>query len=315
MKRQWGELVGSSAAIRKVYATLEKVASTDANVLVWGESGTGKEVLAQRIHDFSQRNSGPFVKVDLGAIVEHLFESELFGHTAGAFTGAAVNKVGRMQLAEKGSLFLDEISNLSLPLQAKLLTVLQQRLILPLGQVAPISVDFRLICATNQPLKELVQQGLFRQDLLYRINTVEIHLPPLRARKEDIRPLAEHFLQKYAMHYQQAVPQLTSSAWQFLQKYDWPGNVRQLQHSMERAVILGEGNPLPPEFIHAQFLEQESEGMYLHTLNLQEVEIQVIQLALRKHAGNITYAARDLGITRTSLYRRLEKYHINEDSY
>jgi transcriptional regulator with PAS, ATPase and Fis domain len=288
------------------------VAATDANVLIWGENGTGKEVIARSIHHQSSRNQGPFVQVDVGALVGNLFEGELFGYEKGAFTGAASSKTGRLELAQKGSLLLDEIGNLDLSLQAKLLTVLQQRKVLPLGSSRPVSVDFRLICATNRPLPELVSQQSFRQDLLYRINTVEIHLPPLRGRREDIRPLATHFLQHYAQKYERTIPELSPAAWGRLEQYEWPGNVRQLQHAMERAVVLAENHPFQPEELQLGPLNRSQSGLYLESLNLRQVEIQVIRQALSLHGGNITYAARELGLTRTSLYRRMAKYGLGE---
>ena len=253
-----------------------------------------------------------FINVDLGAITESLFESELFGHKKGAFTDAREDRAGRFEVASGGSLFLDEIGNLSLPLQAKLLTALQSRQVMKVGSSQPISVDIRLVCATNMPLYDMVNEGTFRQDLLYRINTVEIELPPLRERLEDLPVLAEHFLRMYARKYQKEQLKFAANTVRKLEEYSWPGNIRELRHAVERAVILSEGKQLRPE----DFLLQDrssngnEDGEMVQTYNLDELEKWAIQKTMTKHRGNITKAAQDLGITRAALYRRLEKYGL-----
>lgn len=303
-------MIGRSESMARVFSTIEKVATTDANVLILGENGTGKELVAKALHERSARSKGPFVSVDMGAISETLFESELFGHVKGAFTDAREDRKGRFESAENGTLFLDEIGNLSLPLQAKLLSVLQQRKVTRVGSNRPIDVDIRLIAATNMPVKHMVKERRFRQDLLYRINTVEIHLPPLRERKEDLPLLAEHFVSIYAERYSRQVTGISSATMSRLEKYHWPGNIRELQHAIERAIIMSENDVLQPSDF---FFTQEDPGgpdLQLESFNLEEVEKIVIRKAIRKHAGNITHAAHELGLTRTSLYRRIEKYGL-----
>ncbi|QHL87036.1 response regulator [Nibribacter ruber] len=305
------ELVGTSPAMQKVYQTLEKVASTDANVLILGENGTGKEVAARLLHRLSKRAKEVFIPVDLGAVTETLFESELFGHMKGAFTDAKEDRIGRFEVASGGTLFLDEIGNVSLPLQAKLLTALQSRVVTPVGSNRGKLVDIRLICATNMPLYDMVKQGRFRQDLLYRINTVEVQLPPLRERKEDIQPLAERFLATFAKKYQKPPVQLSKAVLQKLQSYSWPGNIRELEHTMERAMIMCESGHLHPSDI---YLAEDTVDMEELTLakdqTLGNVEKTLVQQALLKNNGNITHASKELGITRTALYRRIEKYGL-----
>jgi DNA-binding NtrC family response regulator len=309
MNTHYGDFIGISAAMQQVYQTIEKVGATDANVLILGENGTGKELAAQALHRKSSRTSEAFITVDLGAVSETLFESELFGHAKGAFTDAREDRAGRFEIASGGTLFLDEIGNLNLGLQAKLLTALQSRQITRLGTNKPKNIDIRLISATNMPLYDLVTQGRFRQDLLYRINTVELHLPPLRERKEDIPLLAEHFLSLYARKYQKPQLTLEKATLKKLTEYHWPGNIRELDHALERAVILSDQptlrvtdfdfmKPVPPP----QTPEQE--------YTLEMLDRMMVQKMLRKHAGNITHAARELGITRTALYRRIEKYGL-----
>ncbi|MEL6926437.1 MAG: sigma-54 dependent transcriptional regulator, partial [Bacteroidota bacterium] len=235
------EIIGKSSAMQRVFSAIDKVAKTDANVLILGENGTGKEMIARALHQKSQRANDVFVNVDLGAVSETLFESELFGHKKGSFTGAYEDRMGRFEAATNGSLFLDEIGNLSLPLQAKLLTVLQNRQILRVGDNTPIPVNIRLICATNMPLYDMVKENTFRQDLLYRINTVELTLPPLRERTEDIPLLADHFLQTYRKKYHKPELDIAGGTIQKLQAYNWPGNIRELRHAMERAIIRLQG--------------------------------------------------------------------------
>ncbi|HEY0611777.1 MAG TPA: sigma-54 dependent transcriptional regulator [Chitinophaga sp.] len=301
-------ITGSSAAMQQVMDTVNRVAATDANILILGENGTGKDMLARHIHQLSLRNKQALVSVDLGAISETLFESELFGHVKGAFTDAREDRHGRFEEASGGTIFLDEIGNISLPFQAKLLTVLQNRSITRVGSNKAVPVDVRLICATNRNIQQMAAQHLFRQDLLYRINTIEVHLPPLRERTEDIIPLAEHFLQLYRDKYKRPVSSLHESLVQQLQQYDWPGNIRELQHAMERAVILSQGKVLMPKdvFVKSPAREQDLDTGY----NLEEMERNIITQAMKKCNGNITEAARELGLSRAALYRRLEKYNL-----
>ncbi|NIR52270.1 sigma-54-dependent Fis family transcriptional regulator [candidate division KSB1 bacterium] len=304
------DFIGESEAMQRVFATIHKVAKTDANVLITGENGTGKELVARELHRQSPRADEVFISVDMGAISETLFESELFGHVKGAFTDAREDRAGRFEIASGGTLFLDEIGNLPLPLQAKLLTVLENRQVTRLGSNVPKQIDVRLICATNKPIHEMVVETKFRQDLLYRINTVEIPLPPLRERKEDIPLLLDHFLTRYCKKYQKPNKRISASALKKLQKYYWPGNVRELQHAVERAVIMSDSNVLQPFDFFFTTAEQKEDGLIFDNYNLEEVEKIVIQKAISKHDGNISKAARELGLTRTSLYRRLEKYGL-----
>ncbi len=307
-----GEIIGESKAIQQVLAMIEKVAKTDANVLILGENGTGKELVAKAIHRHSLRAREVFVSVDMGAISENLFESELFGHKKGAFTDAKEDRTGRFELAQKGTLFLDEIGNLPLTHQAKLLAVLQNRQITPLGSNKVIPIDIRLICATNLNIHQAVAEGHFRQDLLYRINTVEIHLPPLRERTGDIPILAKYFLQKYAKKYHRPIPKLSAEAIVFLESYPFPGNVRELEHALERALIMSDSELLSPDdFLFLKTNKNLSNNSFATaTLNLDDIEKNMIQKALDKYNGNISKAAKELGLTRASLYRRLEKYGL-----
>ena len=305
------DIVGQSSAMMKVFQTIEKVASTDANILILGENGTGKEMIARAIHRRSKRNERIFINVDMGSISENLFESELFGYKKGAFTDAKEDKAGRFEVANGGTLFLDEIGNIPLNLQSKLLAVLQNRKVTRVGAVMANDIDIRLICATNQPLQEMVQQSEFRQDLLYRINTIELHLPPLRDRKEDIPLLADHFLKVYARKYDKDIEKLDHATYQKLQDYNWPGNVRELQHALERAIIMADGNTLmPDDFLLLKGSEETMEQFVFEDYNLEEVEKMVLRKALDKHVGNISKAADELGLTRASLYRRMDKYGL-----
>lgn len=310
-----GMMIGKSAAMRSVKNMIQKVAETDANVLILGENGTGKELVARSIHRQSLRKDEIFVNVDLGAVPESLFESELFGHVKGAFTDAREDRIGRVEAASGGTLFLDEIGNLSMPLQAKMLAALQNRQIVRLGAHQPINVDIRLVCATNMPLYKMIQEKTFRQDLVYRINTVEIQLPPLRERTGDIPILAQHFLDDYAKRYNKKAKRIAPATLKKLEEHSWPGNIRELRHAIERAVILSERDQLQPEdfvfrvqpnAINGKIEEIEEEAV----LNLDEVERQTIEKAMKLHAGNISHAAKELGLTRAALYRRLEKYGI-----
>ncbi|HNP18021.1 MAG TPA: sigma-54 dependent transcriptional regulator [Fulvivirga sp.] len=304
------DIIGNSKSIKEVFNLIDKVAKTDANVLILGENGTGKELVARAIHQRSLRKENTFVGVDMGAITQSLFESELFGHKKGSFTDAKEDRSGRFELANGGTLFLDEIGNLSLPLQSKLLTVFQNRVVTPIGSNQAIPIDIRLVCATNMDIHTMVKDNTFRQDLLYRINTVEIRIPPLRDRVEDIPLLANHFLQIYSKKYRKDVTQITAEAMSSLQKYNWPGNIRELQHALERAVIMSDNQVLDVnEFF---FLKGGSAAgsadLDTNNLNLDEVERNAIQKAISIHGGNISKAAKELGLTRASLYRRLEKH-------
>ncbi len=304
------DLVGKSPKMQMVFSMIDKVAKTDANVLITGENGTGKELVARALHRQSNRKDEVFIGVDLGAISHSLFESELFGHVKGAFTDAKEDRAGRFEIANGGTLFLDEISNIPLELQAKLLTAIQSRKITRVGSGKEIEVDIRLICATNANLEKLVQEGIFRQDLLYRIKTVEIEIPPLRERVIDIELLAEHFLNQFKRKYNKPNLQLNETALNKLQNYNWPGNVRELQHSIERAIILTEESRIQPNDFALGTPGQESSDLQFSNMNLEEIEKITIRKALEKHEGNISQAAKDLGLTRTSLYRRMEKYKL-----
>lgn len=307
------DIIGASAAIKNVFSIIDKVAGTDANILILGENGTGKELIARAIHKKSLRHDKTFVNVDMGAITETLFESELFGHKKGAFTDAKEDRMGRFEIADKGTLFLDEIGNLSQPLQSKLLTVLQNRTVTRIGTNTAKPFDTRLICATNMDLYNMVHDGSFRQDLLYRINTVEIHLPPLRERIDDIPSLCEHFLEKYKNKYRKDSLSIHTSGMRLLQKYNWPGNIRELQHAIERAVIMGDQNQLTSDdffFLTNKGSNASTEIQMEDSFNLDEVEKQTILKAIKIHSGNISKAAKELGLTRASLYRRLTKHGI-----
>jgi two-component system, NtrC family, response regulator HydG len=301
--------IGNSQTVQNILDTIERVAATDANILILGENGTGKDLVAKIIHQQSLRKEKTFVPVDLGAIAETLFESELFGHAKGAFTDAKEDRMGKLEEADGGTIFLDEVGNISLPMQAKLLTVLQNRTITKVGSNKTKAIDVRLICATNKAVYKMVTENNFRQDLLYRINTIEIQLPALRDRKEDIPLLADYFLHIYAKKYNRTVTELSSAVIKQLQKHNWPGNVRELQHAMERAVILCQTDTLLPENFKGFTLNNDSITT-IESLQLEEVEVLMIKKALSKHNGNITETARELGLTRASLYRRLEKFGI-----
>ncbi len=304
------DFIGDSPEMKEVFSTIKKVAQTDANVLILGENGTGKELVARAICRNSLRKDDVCVSVDLGSIAETLFESELFGHMKGSFTDAKADKPGRFEIASGGTLFLDEIGNLSPTLQAKILTVIERREVTRVGANKSINIDVRLICATNNNIYEMVDQGRFRQDLLYRINTVEIHLPPLRERTGDIEILANHFLVLYTKKYKKKINKISAQAHKKMSLYSWPGNVRELQHAIERAIIMCDTNILDADdFILKQPLKKQSD-LEFDTYNLDEIERKVITKVLKQHQGNITKAADDLGLTRTSLYRRMEKYEL-----
>jgi DNA-binding NtrC family response regulator len=305
------ELIGDSEAMKNIFFKIEKIAPTDANILVLGENGTGKDLIAKAIHQNSLRAKKAFIKVDVGALTESLFESELFGHKKGSFTGANEDREGRFEAANGGTLFLDEIGNITLQQQSKLLSVLQNRQVIRLGSNIPINIDIRLICATNVPLAELANENRFRKDLIYRINTVEITVPPLRKRGSDIVLLAHHFASIYAKKYLKPQLDFDGRAIEKLKEYPFPGNVRELQYTMERAVIMSEGEILASSdliFSPIETIEKKEEEP--KELNLSSVEKSTILRVIEKHSGNISKAAKELGLTRTALYRRLSKYDI-----
>ncbi|HEY5370223.1 MAG TPA: sigma-54 dependent transcriptional regulator [Hanamia sp.] len=305
------ELIGTSDVMKDIFFKIEKIAPTDANILILGENGTGKDLIAKAIHENSFRSKKPFVKVDVGALTESLFESELFGHKKGSFTGAGEDREGRFEAANGGTLFLDEIGNITLQQQSKLLSVLQNRQITRLGSNIPASIDIRLVCATNLPLTELANENRFRKDLIYRINTVEIIVPPLRKRAADIILLAKHFANIYAKKYVKSSPEFDASAIEKLSQYSFPGNVRELQYTMERALIMSEEKTLSAtDLIFSPIESAVSEKEEAKDLNLSSVEKSAILRVIEKHNGNISRAAKELGLTRTALYRRLSKYDI-----
>ena len=307
---QANAFIGQSSVMKEVFATIEKAAKTDANILITGESGTGKELVARAIHQASLRAKSTFINVDMGAISESLFESELFGHKKGAFTDAKSDRVGRFELAKGGSLFLDELANLPLNQQAKLLTALQNRQITPVGSMKSTDIDIRLISATNDNLHEAVSSGRFRQDLLYRINTVEIRLPPLRERKEDIPLLIEYYLNYYCNKYNRQLI-INASDIQRLSRYSWPGNVRELRHAIERAIILTDSDNLDiSSIIHTSSAQTSVDDLSAPVFDLNKVEQQTIAKALAHFKGNVSQAAKALGLTRGALYRRLDKYGL-----
>jgi DNA-binding NtrC family response regulator len=306
------ELLGESEVMQDIFFKVEKIAPTDANILILGENGTGKDLIAKAIHQHSLRTEKPYIKVDVGALTESLFESELFGHKKGAFTDAREDRMGRFEAGNGGTLFLDEIGNISLHQQAKLLSVLQNRMVTRLGSNQPTPIDIRLICATNVPLSELANESRFRKDLIYRINTVEIMVPPLRRREEDIVLLARHFARNYTTKYMKPSLDFDTKAIEKLKSYHYPGNVRELQYTIERAVIMADGDVLqakdlifsPIESGRPQAADEPQE------LKLSTIEKNAILKVIEKHNGNISKAAKELGLTRTALYRRLSKYDI-----
>ena len=299
-------ILGKSDAIGKLKENIRIIAPTDASVLILGENGTGKELVARTIHRCSGRHTEMFMGVDMGAIPETLFESELFGHQKGAFTGAIQDKPGRFELAEKGTLFLDEIGNLPVTMQTKLLTVLEQRTIRRIGANTDIPIDIRLISATNQPIQQMVENGSFRRDLLYRLNTIELVIPPLRERIEDIPELAEYFLEEACRKYGKPGLEISRRSMKQLQQYSWPGNVRELQNTLARGVIMAEDRQIRFDQLGSRAGQPASQA----TLNIEENEKALIQKALVTNRGNVTRAAGDLGIDRNALYRRMKKYGL-----
>ena len=300
---------GASAPMRELRAMVEKIAETDANVLITGENGTGKEMLAREIHALSKRFRREMVTVDMGAVTETLFESELFGHKKGAFTDAHADRAGKFEAANGGTIFLDEIGNLPYHLQAKLLTVLQSRSVVRVGTNEPIPVDVRLICATNANLDERVMQGKFREDLLYRVNTIHLEIPPLRERKEDIVPLAELFIERFAKQYDKGSLTLSEAAQRKLKEHPWYGNIRELEHAIEKAVIISEGVVIhDPSFHFPKKSLSPAQESVMETL--EDMELVMIRKAIDKHGGNLSAVAAQLGITRQTLYNKMKKYGL-----
>ena len=315
INQQEGEMFwGTSEVISQLKLMVERISATDASILITGENGTGKDMLAHEIHRLSNRHEGPFVSVDMGAITETLFESELFGHVKGSFTDAHADRIGRFEAANGGTLFLDEIANLPLHMQPKLLTAIQKRSFVKVGSNMPQSTDTRLICATNRDLALMVQQGNFREDLLYRINTIHLHLPALRERKEDIVPLAERFLKQYNLQYGRQLESISQEAVKKLQTHPWYGNIRELQHTIEKAVIMADGDVLKPEHIELNALMQPSTGdnnkQEMPTQTLEATECEAIRRAMQQFDGNVSQVANALGITRQTLYSKLKRYGI-----
>jgi DNA-binding NtrC family response regulator len=304
-------MIGESEVMQDIFHKIDKIAPTDANILILGENGTGKDLIATAIHEQSLRADKPFVKVDVGALTESLFESELFGHKKGAFTDAREDRVGRFESANGGTLFLDEIGNISLQQQAKLLTVLQNRQVTRLGANQPVPIDIRLICATNIPLSELANENRFRKDLIYRINTVEITVPPLRKRRDDILLLAKQFARIYANKYLKPNIQFHASALEKLQQYPFPGNVRELQYTIERAIIMADSATIEAaDLLFSPIESSVTASQEDEVTKLSTMEKNTIMKVIDKHNGNISKAAKELGLTRTALYRRLSKYDI-----
>lgn len=309
LNQPFNEIIGESVAIQKVFEQIDKVANTSANVLITGENGTGKELVARAIHNRSRRSSQIFMNVDMGAITESLFESELFGHKKGAFTDAHQDRVGKLEAANGGTVFLDEIGNLALTLQVKLLRVLQDQKVTKVGDHKEMALDIRLICATNAQLNQMVKDDTFRQDLLYRINTIEIFLPPLREREGDIALLANHFLERYKSKYNKTGLFVPEHVFAKLNKYNWPGNIRELEHCLERAVIMSDGKQLQVGDLQLSATNSSNESPF-KSFDLEEIESWAISSAIKKHQGNISHAAKELGLSRGAMYRRMEKYDL-----
>lgn len=307
--QKYSNIIGKSSVIQNVLQMVDKVAPTDANILITGENGTGKEVIAREIHRKSNRSDEVFVNVDLGAISENLFESELFGSVKGAFTDAKEDRIGRFEIASGGTLFLDEIGNLPVELQSKLLTVIQNKEIYRVGSNKPVPVDIRLICATNMDLDKMVQENQFRQDLLYRINTIQIELPPLRERTDDIPLLTDFFLKRYLEKYQKAPLKFSEQALKRMKEHTWPGNIRELQHTVEKAVILCDNKEIKEEHCWPNG-EKKAKIFTPNTLNLDENEKIIIERAIAMQQGNLSAAAKELGINRSTLYKKIEKYDL-----
>jgi two-component system response regulator HydG len=306
--KNYTDLIAESEAMKSILETIEKVAKTDANILILGENGTGKELIARTLHQQSKRSKEAFIGVDLGALSSSLFESELFGAKKGAFTDAKEDRVGRFEVASRGTLFLDEIGNVPMMLQSKLLSALQNREITPLGTHQSKSIDIRLVCATNKPLYAMVEDESFRQDLLYRINTVEITLPPLRQRVNDIVPLAQHYLASFAKKYEKGKLSITNEAIKMLNGYQWPGNIRELEHAVERAVIMCSSVELTSKDFNLSPTKHKT--LVVDNLKMAEVEKITIEQSIEKNNGHLTKAAKELGMARSTLYRKMERYGI-----
>ena len=300
----WGE----SKPMQQLRMLIEKVATTDANILITGENGTGKEILAREIHALSNRRQKEMIAVDMGAITESLFESELFGHVKGSFTDAHTDRTGKFEAADKSTLFLDEIGNLPYHLQAKLLTAIQRRSIVRVGSNSPMPIDIRLICATNRNLQEMVDNGEFREDLLYRINTIHIEIPSLRERKEDIIPLAERFMIRFCKQYDKEPMKFSSAAKEKLSIHPWYGNIRELEHVIEKVVIINDEPLIPAEILQLSSRKIESPERNISTL--EDMEKQMIRKALEACAGNLSAVATQLGITRQTLYNKMKKFGL-----
>jgi len=307
INRDADPIIGNSSVMQEMMMLIRKVAGTEANVLITGENGTGKELVARAIHRQSSRNQEIMMSVDMGAISETLFDSELFGHLKGAFTDAREDRAGKMEAAQNGTLFLDEIGNLTLPLQSKMLSALQNREITRLGSNKPVKIDIRLICATNLDLHQLCQEGRFREDLLYRINTIHIEVPPLRKRGQDILLLADYFLKQYSQKYGRNISRINQQSQEKLLNYSWPGNIRELQHTIEKAVILCDGNVLKPDNF---FFKRVPASSFIPDVTLETMEKQMIGRVLLKMDGNLSAAAQQLGITRQTLYNKINKYGL-----
>jgi DNA-binding NtrC family response regulator len=309
LKQPTQAIIGQSDSMKRVMNMVKKVAKTDANIFITGENGTGKELIAKEIHRYSNRANELMLSVDMGSISESLFESELFGHTKGSFTDAKEDRIGKFETANKGTLFLDEIGNLSLSMQAKILSVLENRSVTKLGTNTAVPIDIRLISATNKDLSAMIQQGQFREDLLYRINTITIKLPPLRERENDILLLAEFYLRKYSTKYDKQGLRINQKATQKLLNYSWPGNVRELQHSIEKAVILADDSVLGEASFN---LNNDNPDLDLNLQNstLEEMEKTMIMASIKKEKGNMSNVAKNLGITRQTLYNKLKRYEI-----
>jgi DNA-binding NtrC family response regulator len=303
------KILGTSPAIKEVLSVIEKVSNTDANMLILGENGTGKELIAKELHRKSDRKNNPFITVDLGTLSESLFESELFGHKKGAFTDAKDERIGRFEIANGGTLFLDEIGNIPISLQSKLLTVIQNKEITPVGANNPVKIDIRLICATNKNLSDLINQGLFREDLFYRINTIQIDLPSLKEREGDIVLIAEYYMRFFSSKYEKPLLKFSKTSIETLLNYNWPGNIRELKHTIEKAVILSSDNVLQPKDL---MLKQDYSNKNKDSwpLKFEEIEKTAIQRALKNNSGKIIGAAKELGLTRQTLHNKINKYKL-----
>lgn len=306
--KKYSRIIGSSSAIQKVHETIKKVAGTDVDILILGENGTGKELVAREIHRQSIRNQEILISVDMGSLSESLFESEMFGYEKGAFTDAKEMRRGRFEIASDGTMFLDEIGNLSLSMQAKLLSALQNRTFTRIGANAPIEFDTRLICATNKNLKEMISEGLFREDLFFRMNTIEITIPPLRDRSDDVLELADFFLNHFKAKYGKNALKLNKDASEILKNYNWPGNVRELQHTIEKAVILCDSNVIKPDDFYLP--RQELKSSKDSPLTFNEIEKQGILKALERNMGNVYKTAKELNIARQTLYNKIQKHKL-----